>query len=492
MSDTDADLLERFVNEGDRDALDRLARRYIDFVYATACRELPADTADDVTQAVFLILARKAASVPRRRIGGWLFRTTRYCCAADRRSAARRSRHERNAAVERSETSVMANPISAAESIAIIPLLNDVLATLRRADREAIVLRYLRGEEVSAIATSLGTNEPAARKRITRALNKLRQAFARRGVTSATLPALTAAFALASSKSAPAATVAATSAAVLSPAAATPAASAISIGAMKMMLIPKIKFASAAMLAVALVVGAGVAVNQFASASTPSAAPSAPPNASVPATPLETFAKRLRDAGTIQVESHATTVQGGQPVTVDGSLQVVMPDRLRAALQINASGDANAMVVIINGDQRASWMNGRRQEQRGQAVQAVVWLDVMSRVGIAGSILQARRVPAGEEPPPPDIEKDFPISDLKETTAPIDGVPRPAIAYSIGGPYFPEEPVRITLWLDPATGLPVRREMASKESTITETYANWKLGEPLAAAVFDTQNPPAK
>ena len=82
----------------------------------------------------------------------------------------------------------MANPIPSPETDPLTPLLNDALATLGRADREAIVLRYLRGEAISAVAHSLGTSEPAARKRITRAMEKLRQAFARRGVMSATLP----------------------------------------------------------------------------------------------------------------------------------------------------------------------------------------------------------------------------------------------------------------------------------------------------------------
>ncbi|HLL90844.1 MAG TPA: sigma factor [Tepidisphaeraceae bacterium] len=93
---TDADLLRRYATGGDRGALDALVRRYVDFVYATARRELTgpdAHAVDDVTQAAFLLLARKANSVPPHRVGGWLFRTTRFCAANARKLGARR-RHQ--------------------------------------------------------------------------------------------------------------------------------------------------------------------------------------------------------------------------------------------------------------------------------------------------------------------------------------------------------------------------------------------------------------
>src|SRR5262245_15569227 len=92
------DLVE-YARSGSREALGRLANRYVDFVYGVARREVgDAHLAEDVTQAVFLVLARRAARIDPASISGWLFSTTRHVAANARRSDARREHHERRAA----------------------------------------------------------------------------------------------------------------------------------------------------------------------------------------------------------------------------------------------------------------------------------------------------------------------------------------------------------------------------------------------------------
>src|SRR4051812_20461964 len=96
----DRQRLEEYVATGSPDAFSQLVKSHINLVYAAARRQLRnSTTADDVTQAVFLLLARKAKSLPRDVVlGGWLLNTTRYVCQNARRIEARRRTHETRAA----------------------------------------------------------------------------------------------------------------------------------------------------------------------------------------------------------------------------------------------------------------------------------------------------------------------------------------------------------------------------------------------------------
>src|SRR5207237_1040209 len=95
----DRRLLDLYVARRSDDAFAELARRYTPLVYGCALRKTrDAAMAEDVTQTVFVLLARKASSARRRPLSGWLFAVTRYAAANELRAAARRRRHERAAA----------------------------------------------------------------------------------------------------------------------------------------------------------------------------------------------------------------------------------------------------------------------------------------------------------------------------------------------------------------------------------------------------------
>ncbi len=186
-SDPTHDLRE-FTRSRAPDALARLVEQNVDFVHASALRQLhDPDMAEDVTQAVFIILAKKAASIRPASLAGWLFNTTRYCAANLRRSERRRRRHEREAS--RGEAYMQNNtgtdPTELIEQLN--PMLDDVLAKLRPTDREVVLLRYLQGREFDEISQTLHVSESAARKRLNRAIERLREQFAARGVSVATL-----------------------------------------------------------------------------------------------------------------------------------------------------------------------------------------------------------------------------------------------------------------------------------------------------------------
>lgn len=171
---TDGQLLTQFT-EGSQAAMASLVARHINLVYSTAVRRTrDPGMAEDVTQSVFLVLASKAVLLKTRQtIAGWLVLATRHLADTARRGRSRRVRHERAAA--RPEVAV-----PAADHVAV--LLDDVLAKLRSADRDAVALRFLQGRTFAEIGSALGVSEDAARKRVDRAVERLRQLLLRRGV----------------------------------------------------------------------------------------------------------------------------------------------------------------------------------------------------------------------------------------------------------------------------------------------------------------------
>ena len=65
----------------------------------------------------------------------------------------------------------------------LAPLLDDAMSHLSTTDRDAIVLRYFQNKTLPEVGSALGLGESAAHKRVSRALEKLRKLFLKRGVT---------------------------------------------------------------------------------------------------------------------------------------------------------------------------------------------------------------------------------------------------------------------------------------------------------------------
>jgi RNA polymerase sigma factor (sigma-70 family) len=188
---TDEELLRAFVDRGDETAFRVLVDRHIQAVHAAARRQIRDNQlAEDVTQATFVMLARKARSIRDGAVlGGWLITTARLAAKTALRGENRRKRREQRAATMslQDEQSRRTDPDSEAidrdDMLKRVDVqLDDALARLNPADRTAVTLRYLQSRPLREVAEIMGTTEQAAAKRVTRAVAKLKQAFGRHDI----------------------------------------------------------------------------------------------------------------------------------------------------------------------------------------------------------------------------------------------------------------------------------------------------------------------
>jgi RNA polymerase sigma factor (sigma-70 family) len=179
---SDPELLARFARSRSEDAFAELVRRHVNLVYSAALRQVGGDghLAQDVAQTVFSDLARKApALVHRATLTGWLYTSARFAAAKTVRSEHRRRDREEQFMREPNDTA------PEADWEQLRPVLDEVMHQLQETDREAILLRYFENRPFAEIGARCGLNENAARMRVERALEKLRNLLARRGVTTA-------------------------------------------------------------------------------------------------------------------------------------------------------------------------------------------------------------------------------------------------------------------------------------------------------------------
>jgi RNA polymerase sigma factor (sigma-70 family) len=177
----DSALLRLFAENGSNEAFAALVTRHINLVYSVALRQVGhSQDAEEITQAVFIILAKRAARLRHAKaLSSWLFQATRLTAGNFVRGEIRRHHREEEAYMQSVLDEVGTNVWPR-----IAPLLDNAVAGLREKDRQAILLRFYEGRNLREIGAVLSTSEDAAEKRVSRALERLRKLFAKRGVDS--------------------------------------------------------------------------------------------------------------------------------------------------------------------------------------------------------------------------------------------------------------------------------------------------------------------
>ncbi len=270
----DMDLVREYAGQKSEQAFATLVARHVNLVYSSALRQTrDPHLAEEITQAVFIILARKAGSLGARTIlPAWLHRTAVFAAADALKSQRRRAQREQEAHMQSEIQSTETDP--AWELIS--PLLDKALIQLGETDRQAVVLHFLQKKTFAEVGGSLGLSEDSARKRTSRALEKLRKIFSKHGVHSTTA-ILAGAISACSVQVAPAALAKAVTATALAKGA-TASASTLTLikGALKIMAWTKAKTAVAVGTAIILATGTTVVVIKESAAPTGSAAERTP------------------------------------------------------------------------------------------------------------------------------------------------------------------------------------------------------------------------
>jgi len=176
---SDLDLLRRFTCDRSQDAFTELVKRHVNLVYSAALRQVRStQLAEEIAQSVFADLARVAATPSSPMVlTPWLYAVTRRTAIDVIRKESRRQLREQ-IALEMNNMNATANDWNQIE-----PLLDDAMAALDETDRSAILLRFFENKSLREVGEALGASEDAAQKRVSRAVERLREFFSKRNVS---------------------------------------------------------------------------------------------------------------------------------------------------------------------------------------------------------------------------------------------------------------------------------------------------------------------
>jgi RNA polymerase sigma factor (sigma-70 family) len=177
MMTADSQLLGRYLREKSQDAFTELVQRHLNLVYSAALRQARSpQLAEEISQSVFTDLARDAHKLkPDTVLTAWLYQVARRTAIDVVRRESRRQARER-LAVE------MAAMNTASDWTQIEPLLDEAMDALEETDRAAVLLRYFDNKSLREVGQALGTSDDAAQKRVSRAVERLRDFLSKRGV----------------------------------------------------------------------------------------------------------------------------------------------------------------------------------------------------------------------------------------------------------------------------------------------------------------------
>jgi RNA polymerase sigma factor (sigma-70 family) len=179
MNDSDLQLLENYAQRNSQDSFATLVNRHLNLVFSAALRQVHSpQLAEEISQSVFADLARSANKLkPDTILAAWLYEVTRRTAIDAVRRESRRQLREKVA------HELTAMNATADDWTEIEPFLDEAMHALNETDRAAVLLRYFENKTLREVGETLGTTDDAAQKRVSRAVERLREFFSKRGVT---------------------------------------------------------------------------------------------------------------------------------------------------------------------------------------------------------------------------------------------------------------------------------------------------------------------
>lgn len=174
----DTEDLKEYVSRGSEEAFRRIVNRHAAMVHGVSYRFIrDRFLAEEITQSVFILLARKARAVPGGHLAGWLHRAATGESRNALRKEQRQTRLHQRYHANMNETHSPTGQWSLIE-----PHLDQAVGRLPKADRELVLLRYFEQRSFQEIASATGCTEEGCKKRAQRALKRLADLLGRRGV----------------------------------------------------------------------------------------------------------------------------------------------------------------------------------------------------------------------------------------------------------------------------------------------------------------------
>jgi RNA polymerase sigma factor (sigma-70 family) len=178
MTNNDLELLEQYARQGSEEAFAELVHRHLDLVYSAVLRQVRSpQLAEEITQSVFTDLARSAGRLRDETVlAAWLYQVARRTAVDVVRRESRRQLREQVAM----ELANMNDQPSLWKQIE--PALEEAMDSLEPDERSAILLRFFENRNLRDVGQALGTSENAAQKRVSHAVERLREFLSRRGI----------------------------------------------------------------------------------------------------------------------------------------------------------------------------------------------------------------------------------------------------------------------------------------------------------------------
>ncbi|HEX3627330.1 MAG TPA: sigma-70 family RNA polymerase sigma factor [Verrucomicrobiae bacterium] len=347
---TDMDLVRQYAQCGSEEAFATLVSRHVNLVYSVALRQVrDPHLAEEITQTVFIILARKAGSLGSATvISGWLYRTARYASAKALTLRRRRQDREQEAYMR---SQLHDNPSDTHTWRQIEPLLETAMGRLGQSDQNALALRFFEGRSFKEVAAALGTTEAATKMRVNRALEKLRTSFAKRGLA-LSVAAVAGALSAHSVQAAPIGLVTSVTAVAIKGAAVPTSTLTLIETTLKLMTWTKIKTALVVGAVALLVAGTATVTIQRARANAASASP--PDRFAGYATPEASVQSMIWAAGTGDLEKLPAAVTADQMDGFRAKMKGLSPEQISQALVAWAHGMAGYQITqkeVISDDE---------------------------------------------------------------------------------------------------------------------------------------------